>query len=753
MGGAVLLLALSITLIGAVPATAASCVAGPGANLKSCNLSKADLYGVNLTGANLTNANLTGANLTNANLTGANLTDATGTGVDLQGALISNGTLTGAGMKNALLDGASLQGSTLAGANFSGSDLTGVASGADTGSATLPSKWSLVGGYLIGPAANLTNGNLANTGLAGADLAGANLTGADIDRAVLTNADLSGVISGDLIGIPRHLPADWSVVSGYLVGPGAFLYGANLGGADLSGADAAAANLEGAILAGADLTGANLSNVDAISANLSGTKLAGTNLSRANLAGVTSGSISGTPSALPTATPTSWQLVGGYLVGPYSDLAGAHLSGAHLTGANLTGANLTGADLSESDLTGSYITFTNLEGTDLADAVLTGITSLDIAGTPDALPPGWELVDGVLKITSIPLSRPKIRRISSAGAAPRPPASFPGVTVPQHGIAIYATDSCQSADAWQQEATNEMRGIKSLGANSVSIAFPFYVTGPATNSVFAADLCGEPVAVPVALQSPSPARLAVLVHAAESVGLQVMLRPLMDESNLDVFDNWRGGIKPTNPAAWFASYESVLKPYLEMAQANKVALFAISSELTSLATSGEWRSAIEQALKLYSGQVVFDSSWNVDPSPGDVHKGTAVAQDAYPLLRKLTTTSTVAQILAAWNNYLLVKPLPAAAGRVTFDEVGIAAVDGDYAAPYDSPIGAVFNQSIQANWFAAACEFAKAHKLEGLYFWGPNLPYHQGSLMTQPDPTQPTELQPAAQSVIRSCFK
>jgi hypothetical protein len=189
-----------------------------------------------------------------------------------------------------------------------------------------------------------------------------------------------------------------------------------------------------------------------------------------------------------------------------------------------------------------------------------------------------------------------------------------------------------------------------------------------------------------------------------------------------------------------------------MAEANNVALFTISSELSSMAASSQWPSAIAYALKIYTGQVVFDSSWNVDPAPGDTHSGTAVAQDAYPLLPSLTPTSTVAQILAAWDGYLKLKPLPQAAGRVTFDEVGISAIDGSYATPNIPPQNGAFNPTIQANWFTAACEFAKNNKLEGLYFWGPELYYNFGKLITQPDPTQPSELQPATQAAIHKCF-
>jgi hypothetical protein len=113
----------------------------------------------------------------------------------------------------------------------------------------------------------------------------------------------------------------------------------------------------------------------------------------------------------------------------------------------------------------------------------------------------------------------------------------------------------------------------------------------------------------------------------------------------------------------------------------------------------------------------------------------------------------VAKLLAGWNAYRLVVPFAAQAAKDTFEEVGINAVDGAYAdANVEPPPGGTFNQTIQANWFTAACEFVKEHKMEGLYFWGPELTFNLGNLIAQPDSTQPSELQPAAQAAIRKCF-
>ena len=64
------------------------------------------------------------------------------------------------------------------------------------------------------------------------------------------------------------------------------------------------------------------------------------------------------------------------------DLTGANLSGRTLEGANLTGANLTGAKLAFANLT---------------DAILEGVQSDNISGSPISLPDGWSLVDGTLE--------------------------------------------------------------------------------------------------------------------------------------------------------------------------------------------------------------------------------------------------------------------------------------------------------------------------------------------------------------------
>ena len=181
---------------------------------------------------------------------------------------------------------AKLKGANLNKANLKGAILDGVL-GPVEGTPLLPSEWTLLNRYFIGPNANLNQAILFGDDLSGAKMSGAELSGADLGRADLSGADLKS---------------------------------SDLKGADLSGADLSGADLSGADLSGANLSGANLSNL-----NFMGTNLTNTLLTGANLTGVVSGSIVGTP-----LSPAGWKLFNGYLVGPDANLNEAILTGIDL---------------------------------------------------------------------------------------------------------------------------------------------------------------------------------------------------------------------------------------------------------------------------------------------------------------------------------------------------------------------------------------------------------------------------------------
>ncbi len=274
--------------------------------------------------------------------------------------------------------GANLTGVNLVGANLAGAVMARttlnkvVVWGAITGQpASLPANWTVAGGYLMGPTANLSGATLLNL-----DLTGANLS----------SANLSGVASAGLTGQPSALPVNWRLVAGYLVGPSA-----NLSGVDLTAADLSSANLSGANFYGATLTQTNFTN-----ANLKGASISGATLTDAVFTGATlTGIISAYEVGYPAALPDKWHIMNGpyqgmtveYLVGPGASIGGAHLPGLSFAHLDLTGIYMPGSELVGTDFTGATLVNASMGSSNFGHALFVGanltgadFTAADLSG-------------------------------------------------------------------------------------------------------------------------------------------------------------------------------------------------------------------------------------------------------------------------------------------------------------------------------------------------------------------------------------
>ena len=400
--------------------------------------------GANLRDADLANFGLAGVDLTAADLTGATLT----------GALFSADE---GGSGNVKLTDAKL---------------FGVTSGGIIGNAPLPAPWLLVNGYLIGPRARLV----------GANLAGTRDSVPPVGPADLRRAALTGVVSGHLDCTGCKLPAGWrwtGFPSGYLVGPGANLAGADLSRLDLRGVDLTAADLKGALLTGANLSGANLTGVDVHRANLSGAKLTGANLDGANLS----------DADLTAAVLTNARLA-------RVNLSRAKAIGANLTGADLTLANLANADFSKSNMTRAVLSTASIFATNLAGANLLGVASgVGTFGTPAALPPGWRVVSGFLigpgaNLAGSPLTGVNLTGLDLTGAefagANLSNALLTNATV----VNVTLTNTVITNATFSTDNDNKLAGIVSGGLVGTPRALPAsgrfrivqgYLVGPSAN--------------------------------------------------------------------------------------------------------------------------------------------------------------------------------------------------------------------------------------------------------------------------------
>jgi hypothetical protein len=248
--------------------------------------------------------------------------------------------------------------------------------------------------------------------------------------------------------------------------------------------------------------------------------------------------------------------------------------------------------------------------------------------------------------------------------------------------------------------------VVGLHANSVGISFPIYTDGATPTKVYTR-----------AGITPTPGSLGKLIGYAKERGLRVMVRPIIDEANIKNGKGaWRGSIKPPSVSTWFASYRTVLTPYLTAAQDAHADVFVIGSELDSLAgKSSSWTALESAAATIFQGKLAYADNWGAWSSGRAGVPGAAPGLDAYPQLH-LPDSASAAQIAAAWKHWL--RGHPAALSKTVVQEVGIAATPGAYAEPavWGTKKQKVQPQ-IQAHWFAGACEAVKALDMSGIYFW------------------------------------
>jgi len=211
-----LLLAPSVLLVGLATTACTPNDCDPAVYVRGADLSGTDQTGKRLHACDLSQLDLADADFTDAHLSS----------VDLRGTVLD-----GADLQNVNLGAADLRGASIEGTELAGATLALTRSGPTTGTpASLPVGWQDVGGYLLGPFAQVEE--------AGDALVGAPLGGSDLTGAVIADSDLHGA----------------SFVGARLVS--ARLYLADLSGADLRDAEIADLDLEGTVLDGADLTGA-----------------------------------------------------------------------------------------------------------------------------------------------------------------------------------------------------------------------------------------------------------------------------------------------------------------------------------------------------------------------------------------------------------------------------------------------------------------------------------------------------------------
>jgi hypothetical protein len=275
---------------------------------------------------------------------------------------------------------------------------------------------------------------------------------------------------------------------------------------------------------------------------------------------------------------------------------------------------------------------------------------------------------------------------------------------------------CAEARYGFENVENALDQLDRTHANYVSLIVTWYMDEATSTSIYSDTQ-----------RTHTDEEIAETIQEIHKRGMGVMLKPHVDVQD----DTWRGEIVPSDPGAWFASYESFITRYADIAEANNVELFSIGTEFASLSGNSyaaHWNSVIDAIKSHYSGLLTYAANWGTAPNAEYMNVSfwdrlNLAGIDAYfPLSDE--PDPTLEQLIAGWSNYhgncwvCDIEAWQATLGKpVIFTEIGYGSRDYAAREPWLADIGTP-NCALQARAYQAAVEVFKDKPwFLGMFWW------------------------------------
>jgi hypothetical protein len=299
------------------------------------------------------------------------------------------------------------------------------------------------------------------------------------------------------------------------------------------------------------------------------------------------------------------------------------------------------------------------------------------------------------------------------------------------------------------ENADSLPALVGTNANSVALALQYGID--VQNSAVYAD----------AAYTDSMAGLAATIVEAKGHGLSVMVRPLidfLDPAKIGTYNvgDWRSYYNPTNPAAFFASYKTMIVNVAQVAQANGAAILCIGAELDQLTGPNYhvyWTDIIASVRAVFSGKLTYSADWDANISPWQGQHGLTagtgdlttqvsfwsqldylgidvyapISDAANPLLADLvagwTQVPTDPTSHAVTGNQSLISYFQSVATQtgkpLLFTEIGYESASDAARQPAGTSTN-IYDPALQANLYSAffsAWQQSGNNSLTGVYFW------------------------------------
>jgi hypothetical protein len=274
-------------------------------------------------------------------------------------------------------------------------------------------------------------------------------------------------------------------------------------------------------------------------------------------------------------------------------------------------------------------------------------------------------------------------------------------------------------------ATTSTNQLAQTGANYASVLVTQYVqTGTSTTIA------------PDSMKTPLDDQVAFAIQGFHNQGMKVFLKPHVDS----IDGTWRGAFEPTSTAAWFASFQTFIVHYAQLAQANNVEGLVIGTEYKTLSVAANetsWANIIAAVRAVYTGQIAYAANAS---GPNDEYSTVSfwplvdlIGVDGYI---GLTTQSdpTVSQLVSAWtdstenggfNAVAAFENLSATYNKpVIFTELGYESTPGTNTEPWNSSLSDGYDPTEQEDCYEAFFEVFSQQTswMKGVFWWNWQVP-------------------------------
>jgi hypothetical protein len=218
--------------------------------------------------------------------------------------------------------------------------------------------------------------------------------------------------------------------------------------------------------------------------------------------------------------------------------------------------------------------------------------------------------------------------------------------------------------------------------------------------------------------SVTDAGLLAAIDLAHSKGLKILLKPHVDPQ--DGTNRWE--INPSDRAAWFKSYQSMITHYATIAQQKGVDEFSVGCELATMSGSTDrsaWLTIINAIKAIYSGPRVYAATIVEYPNVSFWDQLNFIGIDAYfPL--STTPTTDISALEAAWIPIRdRMSAFVVEVGRpILFTEAGYPSLAGAAVEPWNNKYSSTPSQPEQAAGYEALlATFSGQPWWAGAFWW------------------------------------